>query len=138
MLTTISDIATETIHRTAGLGWIPELDERPYYRAIGQLPRVTTDELLTLDGPGWGRLFADYDVDRQLVLQLDRRGHGEFFEHRKLRTLPETRTGNPRPLPSRGVGKWELQETTGARHGALQTRPRTPIHRYENPCSRGG
>ena len=71
-MTTISDIATETIHRTAGFGWVPEPDERPYDRANRPLPRVTTDDLLRLDGPAWGRLFTDHDVDRQLVLQLDR------------------------------------------------------------------
>ena len=96
-MTTISDIATETIHRTAGLGWIPELDERPYYRAIGQLPRVTTDELLTLDGPGWGRLFADYDVDRQLVLQLDRlvANWRVQSDYRKLRKMASNRRHEP-------------------------------------------
>ena len=96
-MTTISDIATETIHRTAGFGWAPETDERPYDRAIRPLPRVTTDELLRLDGPAWGRLFADHDVDRQLVLQLDRlvANWRVQSDYRKLRNMASHRTHEP-------------------------------------------
>ena len=88
-MTTISDIASETIHRTAGFGCIPEPDERPYDRATRPLPRVKTDDLLTLDGPAWGRLFVNHNVDRQLVLKLDRlvanwRVQSDYRELRKM------------------------------------------------------
>ena len=96
-MTTISEIATETIHHTAGFGWIPDLDERPYSRATRPLPQVTTDDPLRLDGPGWGRLFADHDVDRQLVMQLDRLVANWRMQpdYRELRNMASHRRHEP-------------------------------------------
>ena len=96
-MTTISDIATETIHRTEGFGWTPQQDERPYDRQTRPLPQVTTDYLLSLDGPAWGRLFADHEVDRQLVLQLDRlvANWRVQSDYRKLRKMASHRRHEP-------------------------------------------
>ena len=101
-MTTISDIATETILRTEGFGWIPEPVEAPYDRATRPLPGVKTDELLRLDRPAWGWLFSIHNVDRQLDrLVVNWRMQSDYRELRKIASSAGNHPAS-RPSPKGG------------------------------------
>ena len=72
-MTSIRETASETLHFTAVLGWFdadglgPEITASP-----NPLTRIPWGPLLQLDAPGWARVFADNDVDRDFTRKLDR------------------------------------------------------------------
>ena len=72
-MTSIRETASETLHFTAVLGWFdadglgPEITASP-----SPLTGIPWEPLLQLDAPGWARVFADNDVDRDFTRRLDR------------------------------------------------------------------
>ena len=96
-MTTISDIAIETIQRAEGFGWTNKPDEQPYGTAVRPLPQVPAKQLLALDGPAWDRLLANHDPGRQLTLQLDRLVANWLAQsdYRELRNMAYQRRHEP-------------------------------------------
>ena len=72
-LTSIRETASETLYFTAILGLAnaigpgPEITLHP-----SPLAGILWEPLLQLDAPGWARVFADNDVDRDFTRRLDR------------------------------------------------------------------
>ena len=72
-MTSIRETASETLYFTAILGLAhaigpgPEITSHP-----SPLAGIPWEPLLQLDAPGWARVFADNDVDRDFTRRLDR------------------------------------------------------------------
>ena len=96
-LTTISELATRTIDRTSALDPAPRAHTTQRERPTRDPKPDNRDDLLRLDGPGWGRLLAQIDDNRRLVRQLDRlvaawRTHSDY---RRLQEMAEARQHEP-------------------------------------------
>ena len=112
-MTTIAELATQTIERTSTFDLLPsrhlaENEKGPICR-----DDVSKDALLRLDARGWGRLFAELDVDRQVVRQLDRlvatwRSHQDY---RRLRQMALDRRHEPQAKATEALlSEWVTEE----------------------------
>ena len=97
-MTSIRETASETLHFTAVLGWFdadglgPEITASP-----NPLTGIPWEPLLQLDAPGWARVFADNDVDRDFTRRLDRLVAAWLTQddYRQLREIASKKTDLP-------------------------------------------
>ena len=96
-MTSITELATDTIDRTSALGWDQGTGAAAAARKPASLPQASIDLLLKLDGLGWGRFFAEHNVDHQMVRQLERLAAAwrSQSDHRTLRKIASARKHEP-------------------------------------------